>query len=736
MWKDYSVSYIKNNRASGISVMVAALVSALLLSLLCSLFYNLWIYEVEWLKVEEGDWQGRIAGEIDSEILAKIQNYANVERAVINEELSDGQATVVDVYLKNMRSIFTDMPQICELTGIPAENITYHYALLNMYLIRDPNDSALRWVFPFFLVITATACLSLILIIHNAFGVTMNARIHQFGIFAGIGATPRQIRSCLLQEAFLLCAIPIAAGNLIGVVLCMGIIEGMNVLLADAARRLVLPFVYHPLILIFSLLATVITIWISAWIPARKMSKMTPLEAIKNTGEFQPKRKKNSRVLSLLFGMEGELAGNALKAQRKALRTAMISLVLSFLAFTFMMCFFTVMMLSQRETYFERYQNAWDVMVTVKNTDIETFERTEMIQKLADVQSGVVYQKAAARRMVAEDEISDELRAIGGFTNASSQYTTAVSDGCLVNAILMILDDKSFVEYCEQIGTKPQLDGAVILNRIRDFTDPNFRERRILPYLNENAQTTVLGQAGQEDVAAEVPVIAYTREVPNLREEYGTLDFYGLVHFIPVSAWKEIKGKIGGSEEDTYVRILAEGEVTLEELDELEEEISVLFDQTYEIEIENRIQEKLDNDNMIRGMKTIVSIFCIVLAVIGIGNVFSVTLGFVRQRRREFARYMSVGVTPAGMKKIFCIEAFVIAGRPVLITLPITVAAVILFIRISYLEPMLFIREAPFIPILVFILAIFGFVGLAYYLGAKKVLGSDLVDALRDDTVI
>ena len=71
-----------------------------------------------------------------------------------------------------------------------------------------------------------------------------------------------------------------------------------------------------------------------------------------------------------------------------------------------------------------------------------------------------------------------------------------------------------------------------------------------------------------------------------------------------------------------------------------------------------------------------------------------------------------------------------------LITLPVTVAAVAFFIKISYLEPMLFIRDAPFLPILAFILAIFGFVALAYVLGARKVLRSSLPEALRDDTVM
>lgn len=41
----------------------------------------------------------------------------------------------------------------------------------------------------------------------------------------------------------------------------------------------------------------------------------------------------------------------------------------------------------------------------------------------------------------------------------------------------------------------------------------------------------------------------------------------------------------------------------------------------------------------------------------------------------DSARYMSVGMTPGELRKMFCIEAFVIAGRPVFTTLPLAVAA-------------------------------------------------------------
>lgn len=127
---------------------------------------------------------------------------------------------------------------------------------------------------------------------------------------------------------------------------------------------------------------------------------------------------------------------------------------------------------------------------------------------------------------------------------------------------------------------------------------------------------------------------------------------------------------------------------------------------------------------------------CALLAVIGIGNVFSNTLGFVRQRKREFARYMSVGMTSEEIRKMFCIEALVIAGRPILITVPLVIITVWYLLQTSYLEVGIFLAEAPFVPVVIFMLAIWGTVALAYYLGWRNVRKIDLAEVLRDDTMV
>lgn len=733
MWKDYSAGFIKNNRASSISIMVAAFIASLFLSFLCSMFYNLWVYEVETIVLEEGDWQGRITGELDDLDLLTIQNFANVETAVFNQELSSEKESVVTIYFHDVRRIFKDMPLLVKQLGLEEDAASYHHLLLSSYLIHDPLDETPPLLLTFYLLILLMVSCSLVLIIHNSFAVSMNARVHQFGIFSSIGATPTQIRICLMQEAAALCMLPVLVGSLQGIALSFGANQAMNAMATDMVGRRVSVFQYHPILFVVTIVVSILTVMFSAWIPAWKLSRMTPLESIHNTGGKQPKRKRNSRILSLLFGTEGELAGNACKAQKKALRTSTISLTLSFMGFTMMLCLFSLTDLSTKYTYVERYQDVWDVMVSVKETRIEELELEDKLSGLEGVQDLIVYQKAEAICPVSEKEISEELTTLGGPEAVAGSSVPREGSSWLINAPIVILNDTAFETYCEQIGVAFRLDGVVILNRFWDSLNSNFRYRSYIPFVKEHQESVVLQSANGDGNAVEVPVLGFTQEVPALKEEYAN---YSLVQFIPLSLWKSIAGQIGDTEADTFIRILGKDDATLVELNSLEDDIIKLVGVSYEIESENRLEDKISNDKIITGYKQIGGIACLLLAMIGIANVFSYTLGFLRQRRREFAQYMSIGLTPAGMRKMFWIEALVIAGRPILITLPLTAIVVVWMAKASYLNLMEVLPELPILLIVGFGLVIVGFVALAYYIGGKKVLSDRLVEALRDDTVM
>lgn len=729
MWKDYSKSYIKNNRASSISIMAAALVATMFLSCVCSIAYNFWAYDVEQIILEEGDWQGRIVcEELSSDDLSMVCQFANVEKAVLNEELSQKEKMVADVYLKNARTIYRDMPFIAAQLGLNEDSIQYNSLLLSRYFIHDPEDEAPPMLLTLYVVILIIVAVSLILIIRGSFELSMNARIHQFGIFSSIGATPRQIRTCLLQEAMVLSILPMLIGSMSGILISFCVIKAVNFFASDVSGRHEAVFQYHPSIFAVTVFISFLTVIFSAWIPTRNLSRMTPLEAIRNTSGLLLKKKEHSRFLSCIFGMKGELAGNALKAQKKHLRISTVSLVLSFLGFSIMICFTTLADISTRYTYFERYQDVWDIMITLKNTEISDFGLTDELRDISGIQDATVYQKVEAMTFLPEGLQSDELSSLGGLESVSG--TPNENGQFQVSAPIVVLDDTSFLNFCSQIGITPSLDGAVILNQIWDSINSNFRYKEYVPFVREDNQQTALYK---NDKTVKIPVLSYTQKAPALREEY---DNYALVHFIPLTMWNKTLGEVCEAESDSYIRILSKATANLADLNGLEQEIVQLVSEQYDTESENRIQERLSNDSLIQGMVMIFGAFCVLLAIIGIVNVFSNTLGFLRQRKREFAVYMSIGLTPQEMRKMFCIEAFVIAGKPLLITLPLTVLFVQFAVTASYLDPMEFWSEAPILPVLIFAAAIILFVALAYYIGGKRLLQCDLNETLRNDALI
>ena len=306
----------------------------------------------------------------------------------------------------------------------------------------------------------------------------------------------------------------------------------------------------------------------------------------------------------------------------------------------------------------------------------------------------------------------------------------------------------SFLRCCRQNGARESLEGVIIFNQVRDDRDPNFRIYHSLPYLDETVPETVLkDDAGNGCVA--LPVLCYSPSFPNLKEEYQTQDYYEMIHIFPASLWETVKETVGGAEGDCFIQVKAEmperedstdtsgrqqNQQEAFRLERLEDELAGLLGRRYQVETENRIQEKQESDRANQALAAILGSFCVLIGVIGISGVFFNALGFIRQRRREMARYLSVGMTPGEIRTMFLAEALVLAGRPVLAALPVLAAASWFFMKWTYLDPRLLLENAPVIPVGIFILAVFAFTGLAFWLGWRTVSKMDLAEVLRDET--
>lgn len=222
--------------------------------------------------------------------------------------------------------------------------------------------SATAALYVFVLVL---ACIALVLIIRNAFAASMHSRVHQLGILATVGATPRQIRTLLLREALLLSLFPALVGIGLGIAasglfVSFAIEFGQQV---GVAAKAPLEFRYHPLVLLATVVMVLATVIISAGLPARRLAKAGPLAAVAGATETTDGKPFRSSRFASLLGVEGELAYNSIRQRRAALRSTAVSMGLAFFVLSVFLSFMTVSRMSVEQTYYQRYGTTWDMVV-------------------------------------------------------------------------------------------------------------------------------------------------------------------------------------------------------------------------------------------------------------------------------------------------------------------------------------------------------------------------------------
>lgn len=705
MWNSFSIRYIKENRMASLLLSGAVFLASMLLSLMTALAYNLWTDHVK-------------------------------------QETAKGVTKV------------------------------------------EPTA-----LFVVYAVILIVMCAALIAMIHNAFAVSMQSRLHQLGILKSVGATPRQIRTFLLQEAMTLSLLPMIIGTALGIGVCWIFVEqairlGQNLGL-DIQYQVA--FSYHPLAAVLSLAAALFTVLISAWMPAKKVSRLTPLEAIFRGEEPPPDKMRSFRLADRLTGVCGVLARRSLYNRRKSMRAAGLLLSLSFLGFFLFLTVETISGLSTQETYYDKYHDSWDIMLsetgaasdTTANVPAAAAREDSLLMQLRavpGVRQCISYVMADTTVFLPDHLLSGELEQIGPETllPEAEKSSRQGQDGWLMSAHLFVLDDKSFDEYCagEQISSGA---GAVAINLLWDDRNSDYMHREYIPFVKEGGGELYMEpSSGEEAGSGEQPegvsIFSYdacATALPQIREE---LEQKALNIVMSESAYTALAGAEGARENTTPAEAEGAGENTVpagsrstqentvvsagtfsgknynilleESIREneqkagvVEESVSTLVpDEDYTLE--GRIREETSDAAARKGLRIVMGVLAGLLACVGIAGVLSATLGQLYQRRKEFARYLSVGVSPGDMKKMLFLEGFFIIGRPLLLAvlLDIPAAALLLWMSPPTLEQ--YLAHLPLVPMLLFICFGAVIVLVAYAAAAKRITSGDMVEILRDETMM
>jgi ABC-type antimicrobial peptide transport system permease subunit len=203
----------------------------------------------------------------------------------------------------------------------------------------DSMDQILEVLYTVIPFLAAIIIIGAVIVISNAFSISANEQIRQFGILKSVGATKKQIRKSVMSEGRLMSAISIPVGILVGyIVTFVGMLilnkflGGAEIINNDGTNaELVFRAAFHIPTLFGSVVLAFITIMLSAYRVARKVSKLPAIDAVKQKGEVVVKANK-TRTLKLtgkIFGFEGILAAKSLKRAKRKYRATVVSIVAS-----------------------------------------------------------------------------------------------------------------------------------------------------------------------------------------------------------------------------------------------------------------------------------------------------------------------------------------------------------------------------------------------------------------------
>lgn len=221
-----------------------------------------------------------------------------------------------DFNFGNSFNIEKQMDDLCERLGFDQSQVNTGVNWAYGFAEVDMNT--------FFLIIAVLALILLsgYLIIYNVFYLNIYGDIRFYGLLKTIGTTGRQLRKIVYRQAWSLCLLGIPAGLLVGWLVG-------RLLTPVIMDMLVMGETYYsvnPLIFVGAALFAWFTVTISCIKPCKIASRVSPVEAVKYTGNsgHAMKAKKNVKKNSLF-----NMAGANLRRNRRKLILVICSCALS-----------------------------------------------------------------------------------------------------------------------------------------------------------------------------------------------------------------------------------------------------------------------------------------------------------------------------------------------------------------------------------------------------------------------
>ena len=609
-------------------------------------------------------------------------------------------------------------------------DINYNSTLLALYG-ESTYGNVMTTMVSMMMIMLALVSIGCIIVIYNSFAISVMERKKEFGLLSSIGATKRQLSHTVFFEAVVVGVIGIILG-ILGAYIGIGcVVLVINNLIGDMLEYK-LYLVTNPLFIIIPVIFMIVVIGVSAFIPSRKASKVSPIEAIRQNDDIKINKKKikTSKFVNKLFGIEGEIALKNIKRNKKKYRVTIVSLFISIVLFISFSSYINYTLNTASSVMGEvPYDYQISYFSTTAGNNGEALDKINEIVKSSDVKEYTSYS-------------SSDLQLIGNYTYSKEYldfYKNAYGEEVYndlkkakyQNISILVLDDNSYNKYKKLIGLDK--DSVILLNKFKGVSyGNNKRVNYDIPVINNgNINIKICNFDDSEEEVNDVTKycnknidnIFVTNKSFDLIEEFSYMDDFKLI------VNKKLYDSISDSSTHyTQFNIISDN---TNNIDKLTKDLDKYSNVNY-----TNIKEAMKQaNNLILVVKILMYGFISLVTLIGVTSVFNTISTSMALRKREFAVLRSIGLTNRGFNKILFFESLFFGMKSLIFAIPVSIGITVL---IHYaLADMVSISTIiiPWKYIIISIVSVFVIVLLTMMYSTSKIKKHNIIEQIREENI-
>ena len=607
-------------------------------------------------------------------------------------------------------------------------DINYNSTLLALYG-ESTYGNVMSSMGGMMIIMLSLVSIGCIIVIYNSFAISVMERKKEFGLLSSIGATKRQLSHTVFFEAVVVGVIGIILG-ILGAYIGIGcVVLVINNLISDMLEYK-LHLVTNPLFIIIPVIFMIIVIGVSAFIPSRRASKVSPIEAIRQNDDIKINKKKirTSKLALKLFGIEGEIALKNIKRNKKKYRVTIVSLFISIVLF---ISFSSYMNYTLNTASSVMGEVPYDYQISYfgdnPNNDKEALDKINEIVKSSDVKEYVSY-SVSNLSVIGNYTYSDEY--LDFYKSAYGENGIKALNNLKYQSIyILVLDDNSYNKYKKLIGLDK--DSVILLNKFKGVSyGGNKRVNYDIPVINNgNINIKICNFDDNDDVDTtkycnkNIDNIFVTNKSFDLIEEFSYMDDFKLI------VNKKLYDSISDSSTHyTQFNIISDN---TNNIDKLTKDLDKYSNVNY-----TNIKEAMKQaNNLILVVKILMYGFISLVTLIGVTSVFNTISTSMALRKREFAVLRSIGLTNKGFNKILFFESLFFGMKSLIFAIPVSIGITVL---IHYaLADMMSISTIiiPWKYIIISIVSVFVIVLLTMMYSTSKIKKHNIIEQIREENI-